>query len=76
MQNNQFNNKPSRAANPGRKKVTILPKLLKLAQTDATAVRIPQDTQTFLGWKQGDTVVIDSNKEKDQIIITRINKEE
>lgn len=49
-----------------------MPKLLTIAKSDQTAVRIPKDTQLFLGWKQGDTVIIDCNKDKDQIIITRV----
>lgn len=39
-------------------------------------VNIPKDTQEFLGWKAGDDLLVEQNKPKDQIIITRIKKED
>lgn len=38
-------------------------------------VNIPKDVQEFLGWKAGDKLIVEQEKDKDRIIITRIKEE-
>lgn len=46
------------------------------SKTGRIQVNIPKHVQDFLGWKPGDKLMIEENKSKDQVIITRIKKED